>query len=107
DLAYAQARAARDADRPPVDPEDVAALLATALLGGRRGSAAGERLAETIGVQAALRLRDTARDRLDDAVAGLLNAERDRRLAPVDGYDVTAGQQSALIAALSVLQRER
>ncbi|WP_093715917.1 dynamin family protein [Actinacidiphila alni] len=107
DLAYAQARAARDADRPPVDPEDVAALLATALLGGRRGSAAGERLAETVGVQAALRLRDTARDRLDDAVAGLLDAERDRRLTPVDGYDVTAGQQSALIAALSVLQRER
>jgi hypothetical protein len=107
DLAHAQARAARDADRPPVDPEDVAALLATALLGGRRGSAAGERLAETVGAQAALRLRDTARDRLDDAVAGLLRAERDRRLAPVDGYDVTARQQSSLIAALSVLQRER
>ncbi|MFJ5613591.1 dynamin family protein [Streptomyces sp. NPDC093221] len=107
ELSYAQARAARDADRPPVDPEDVAALLATALLGGKRGSAAGERLAETVGVQAALRLRDTARDRLDDAVAGLLRAERDRRLAPVDGYDVTARQQSSLIAALSVLQRER
>jgi hypothetical protein len=107
DLAYAQARAARDADRPAVDPEDVATLLATALLGGRRGSAAGERLAETVGVQAALRLRDAARGLLDDAVAGLLRAERERRLAPVDGYDVTAGQQSALIAALSVLQRER
>lgn len=107
ELAYAQARAARDADRPPVDPEDVATLLATALLGGKRGSAAGERLAETIGVQAALRLRDTARDRLDDTVAGLLHAERDRRLAPVDEYDVTARQQSSLIAALSVLQRER
>ncbi|MBD0738070.1 dynamin family protein [Streptomyces sp. CBMA29] len=107
ELSYAQARAARDADRPPVDPEDVAALLGTALLGGKRGSAAGERLAETVGVQAALRLRDTARDRLDDAVAGLLSAERDRRLAPVDGYDVTARQQSSLIAALSVLQRER
>ena len=34
-------------------------------------------------------------------------SERDRRLAPIDGYDVTAGQQSGLIAALSVLQKER
>lgn len=107
DLAYAQARALRDGERPPVDPEDVAALLATALLGGKRGSAAGERLAETVGVQAALRIRDAARDRLDDAVTGLLRGERDRRLTPVDAYDVTAGQQSELIAALSVLQKER
>lgn len=107
DLAYAEVRATRDADRPLADPEDVAALLATGLLGGRRGRAAGERLADTIGAQAALRLRDAARDLLDDAVVALLHGERDRRLAPVDGYDVTAGQQSALIAALSVLQKER
>jgi hypothetical protein len=86
----------------------VAALLATALLGGRPGGrAAGERLAETVGAQAALRLRDAAGSALDDTVAALLGAERDRRLAPVDGYDVTAGQQSALIAALSLLQKER
>lgn len=107
DLAYAEVRAIRTTDRPPADPEDVAALLATALLGGRPGRFAGERLAETLGAQAALRLRDAAGDRLADAVAGLLGGERERRLAPVDGYDVTAGQQSALIAALSVLQKER
>ncbi|HEY5836311.1 dynamin family protein [Streptomyces sp.] len=107
DLAHAHVRGVRAADRPPADPENVAALLATVLLGGRRGRAAGERLAETIGAQTALRLRDVARDRLDEAVAALLRGERDRRLAPVDGYDVTAGQQSALIAALSVLQKER
>jgi hypothetical protein len=107
ELAYAEARAARSAERPAADPEDVAALLATALLGGRGGGAAGERLAETVGVQSALRLSDAARDRLDDTVAVLLRRERDRRLAPIDGYDVTAGQQSGLIAALSVLQKER
>jgi hypothetical protein len=104
DLAYAEARTA---DRPAADPEDVAALLATALLGGRAGRGAGERLAETIGAQSALRLRDAARDRLDNAVTALLRRERRRRLVPIDGYDVTAGQQSALIAALSVLQKER
>lgn len=107
DLAHAEVRAIRTTDRPPADPEDVAALLATALLGGRPGRFAGERLAETLGAQVALRLRDAAGDRLADAVAGLLGGERERRLAPVDGYDVTAGQQSALIAALSVLQKER
>ena len=40
------------------DPETVAALLAAALLGGRRARRAGERLAERIGAQGALRLRD-------------------------------------------------
>jgi hypothetical protein len=107
-LADAEARAIRPGDRSPADPQDVAALLATALLGGRPGGrAAGERLAETVGAQAALRLRDAAGSALADTLADLLQAERDRRVAPVDGYDVTAGQQSALIAALSVLQKER
>jgi len=43
----------------------------------------------------------------DAAVASLLRAERERRLAPVDRDDVTAVQQSALVAALSALQKER
>jgi len=108
ELAHAEARRSRGTERPPADPQDVAALLATVLLGGRPGGrAAGERLAETVGAHAALRLRDAAGSALDDTVAALLGAERDRRLVPVDGYDVTAGQQSALIAALSVLQKER
>ncbi|WP_202233778.1 dynamin family protein [Actinacidiphila reveromycinica] len=107
ELAHTEARAARSADRPACDPEDVAALLTAVLLGGRQGRPAGERLAETLGAQAAVRLCDAARALLDDAVAGLLSRERDARLAPVDGYDVPPGQQSALIAALSVLQKER
>jgi energy-coupling factor transporter ATP-binding protein EcfA2 len=108
DLVHAEARAAGTAERPPADPQDMAALLATSLLGGRPGGrAAGERLAETVGAQAALRLCDAAGSALDDALADLLRAERDRRVAPVDGYDVTAGQQPALIAALSLLQKER
>ena len=107
ELARAEVRAARSGERPTADPEDVAALLAVTLLGGRPGLAGGERLAETIGIQAALRLRDTARDGLDGAVAALLRRERDRRLVPVDGYGVTAVQQSDLISALSLLQKER
>ncbi|MEE4542059.1 dynamin family protein [Streptomyces sp. V4-01] len=107
DLARAEVRKARAADRPPADPEAVAALLSTALLGGRHGRAAGEQLAETVGVQSALSLRDAAGDRLDSTVAALLHAERDRRLAPIDAHDVTAAQQSALIAAVSLLQKER
>lgn len=107
DLTHARLRAAHDTERPAADPEDVAALLATALLGGRRGRTAGERLAETVGAQAALGMRDAARDRLADAVAGLLDGERDRRLSPVDALDVTAGQQASLISALSLLQKER
>ncbi|MDJ0340065.1 ATP-binding protein [Streptomyces sp. H10-C2] len=107
DLAYAEVRAARDVERAGADPEDAAALLATVLLGGRRGSAAGERLAETVGAQAALRMRDRAREELEAGVAGLLRGECERRLALVDSLDVTAQQQSSLIAALSLLQKER
>jgi hypothetical protein len=79
----------------------------TTVLGGRRGRAAGELLAETVGAQSALSLCDAAGDLLDDTVAGLLRAERERRLGPVDDHDVTAAQQSALIATVSVLQKER
>lgn len=108
DLAEVTAGAVRVADRPAADPHDVAALLATTLLGGHGGGRiAGERLAETLGAKAALRLRDVAAADLDDTVTDVLRAERDRRVAPVDGYDVTAGQQAALIAALSVLKKER
>ncbi|MFC4036532.1 dynamin family protein [Streptomyces polygonati] len=108
ELADVQARPARASDRPSADPQDVAALLATALLGGSPGGwAAGERLAETVGAKAALRLRDVAAEVLGEVIADLLRVERDRRVTPVEGYDVTAGQQSALIAALSVLQKER
>ncbi|MEU3459922.1 dynamin family protein [Streptomyces sp. NPDC006733] len=107
DLAYAEVRAARDTDRAAADPEDAAALLATVLLGGRRGGGAGERLADTVGAQAALRMRDRARERLEDGVAALLRGECERRLAPVDALDVSVRQQSSLIAALSLLQKER
>jgi len=106
-LAYGAVRALRAVDRPPADPEDVTALLACTLLGGRAGGAAGEQLAETVGAQSALALRDAGRDRLEGALSALLRGERERRLAPVDRNDVSAAQQSALIATLSVLQKER
>ncbi|MFG2496873.1 dynamin family protein [Streptomyces sp. NPDC048441] len=89
------------------DPEMVAALLATALLGGRRGRSAGETLAERIGAHGALRLRDRGGRLLTTYLDNVLGAERERRLAPLDALDVNPEPQSDLIAALSVLQKER
>jgi hypothetical protein len=99
---------ARDLDRSVVpDAEVVAALVATALLGGRRGRSAGERLAERIGAHGALRLRDRVGRLLFDYVDRVLHLERERRLAPLDALEVHPEPQAELIAALSVLQKER
>lgn len=89
------------------DPAVVAALVATVLLGGRRGRSAGERLAERIGAHGALRLRDRGGRLLDEHVDRVLHVERERRLAPLDGLEVHPEPQAELIAALSVLQKER
>ncbi|MFF2858594.1 ATP-binding protein [Streptomyces rubiginosohelvolus] len=88
-------------------PENVAALLAAALLGGRRARAAGEQLAERIGAQGALRLRDKGGEQLTTTLEQVLGGERERRLAPLDALDVAPEPQAELIAALSVLQKER
>ncbi|GDY83339.1 hypothetical protein SAVCW2_25380 [Streptomyces avermitilis] len=64
------------------DAEVVAALVATALLGGRRARAAGEGLAERIGAHGALRLRDRGGRLLSEYVDTTLHIERERRLAP-------------------------
>lgn len=98
----------RDVDRGLApDPEMVAALVATVLLGGRRARTAGERLAERIGAHGALRLRDRGGRLLVDYVDRVMHAERERRLAPIDALEVHAEPQPELIAALSVLQKER
>ncbi|MFI5804504.1 dynamin family protein [Streptomyces sp. NPDC051561] len=89
------------------DPEAVAALLAAALLGGRRARSAGERLADRIGAQAALRLRDRGGELVTTYIERVLHAERDRRLAPLDALNVTPESQAELIAALSVTKKER
>ncbi|MCQ9134230.1 MULTISPECIES: dynamin family protein [Streptomyces] len=89
------------------DPEAVAALVATALLGGRRARSAGEGLAERIGAHGALRLRDRAGRLLAEHLDRVMHAERERRLAPLDGLEVHPEPQAELIAALSVLQKER
>ncbi|MFI8289857.1 ATP-binding protein [Streptomyces sp. ms191] len=89
------------------DADTVAALLAAALLGGRRTRAAGERLAELLGAQTALRLRDKGGELVAAYVDGALHAERDLRIAPLEALDVTPEPQAALIAALSVLQKEK
>ncbi len=93
--------------QPPPDADAVAALLAAALLGGRRARPAGEKLAERIGAQAALRLRDRGGELIGDHLDQVLRAERDRRLAPLEALEVTPEPQAELIAALSVLQKER
>ncbi|MFH8986763.1 dynamin family protein [Streptomyces sp. NPDC017940] len=89
------------------DADVVAALLATAVLGGRRARSAGETLAERIGAHGALRLRDRGSRLLADYLDRVLGAERERRLAPLDALDVTPEPQAELIAALSLLQKER
>ncbi|MER6180666.1 dynamin family protein [Streptomyces sp. NPDC001652] len=98
----------RDLDRSIApDPEVVAALVATALLGGRRARSAGEGLAERIGAHGALRLRDRGGRLLTEHVDRVVQTERERRLAPLDALDVHPEPQAELIAALSVLQKER
>ncbi|MFG2341456.1 dynamin family protein [Streptomyces yangpuensis] len=95
-------------DRQPApDPDGVAALLAAALLGGKRARPAGEKLAERIGAQAALRLRDKGGELVGDHLDEVLRGERDRRLAPLEALEVSPEPQAELIAALSVLQKER
>ncbi|MEU8886604.1 dynamin family protein [Streptomyces sp. NPDC048442] len=98
----------RELERPAApDPETVAALLAAALLGGRRARSAGERLAERIGAQGALRLRDKGGELVTTHIEQVLHAERDRRLAPLEALAVTPVPQAELIAALSVTKKER
>ncbi|MFJ2741990.1 dynamin family protein [Streptomyces sp. NPDC087440] len=98
----------RELERPAApDAETVAALLAAALLGGRRARSAGERLAERIGAHGALRLRDRGGELVTTYIDRVLHAERDRRLAPLDALDVTPEPQAELIAALSVTKKER
>ncbi|UUN26965.1 dynamin family protein [Streptomyces sp. FIT100] len=89
------------------DAETVAALLASSLLGGRRARAAGERLAERMGAHGALGLRDKGSELVKTYIERVLLDERDRRLAPLDALEVTPEPQAELIAALSVLQKER
>ncbi|MFJ6743693.1 dynamin family protein [Streptomyces sp. NPDC091279] len=89
------------------DAEVVAVLVATALLGGRRARSAGEGLAGRLGAHGALRLRDRGGRLLADLVDRVMHAERERRLAPLDALDVHPEPQAELIAALSVLQKER
>lgn len=91
----------------PPDPDVLTALLATALLGGRRARSAGETLAERVGAHGALRLRDRGGRLLTDYLDTVLGAERERRLAPLDALGVHPEPQAELIAALSVLQKER
>lgn len=108
EYAEDEARAAAQAmESSPPDAEAVAALVATGLLGGRRGKAAGENLAERIGAQGALRLRDRGGELLSEYLDSVLGAERERRLAPLDALDITPESQAELIAALSLLQKER
>ncbi|MFB7503206.1 dynamin family protein [Streptomyces broussonetiae] len=98
----------RDLERSGApDPEAVAALVATALLGGRRARTAGEGLAERLGAHGALRLRDRAGRLLGERVDRVMLRERERRLAPLDALDVHPEPQAELIAALSLLQKER
>ncbi|WP_030911761.1 dynamin family protein [Streptomyces sp. NRRL F-5126] len=97
----------RELDRNAApESETVSALLAASLLGGRRTRVSGERLAELLGAQGALRLRDAGSELLAAYIDRVLHGERDRRLAPLEALGVAPEPQAELIAALSVLQKE-
>ncbi|MFG2892799.1 ATP-binding protein [Streptomyces sp. NPDC048248] len=103
-----EARGGQAGERPgSVEPEESAALLATSLLGGRRARTAGENLADLLGAQSALSLCDRGGRLLTTYVECALDAERERRLVPLDKLAVPPDQQAELIAALSVLQKEK
>ncbi|MEO3763226.1 GTPase domain-containing protein [Streptomyces sp. B5E4] len=100
--------ALRAAERPgDADPEEVAALLAVALLGGRNGPGAADELAALLGAKGGLRLRSRGGGLLGTYFERVLDGERDRRLAAIDSLEAQSGQQAQLIAAMSVLQREK
>ncbi|MFI1968222.1 ATP-binding protein [Streptomyces cinnamoneus] len=105
EIAQEEVRAA-ERDRG-TEAERTAALLGAALLGGRRAAAAGETLAETFGAGIALRLRDRGGELLTDCLERVLDSERDRRAAPLEALEMTPDHQVELIAALSLLQKER
>ncbi|GAA2389715.1 dynamin family protein [Streptomyces glaucosporus] len=105
DLARAAARASDGAC--PASAEQAAALLAALLLGGRRTRGAGETLADSLGGAVTVRLRERGEHLLETCLERALRGERDYRTAPLEDLDATPGQQVSLIAALSVLQRER
>ncbi|WP_407564992.1 dynamin family protein [Streptomyces sp. 184] len=89
------------------NPEEVAALLAVALLGGRNGAGAADELAALLGAKGGLRLRSRGGRLLGTYFERVLDGERDRRLAAIDALEAQSGQQAQLIAAMSVLQREK
>ncbi|MFF4499978.1 dynamin family protein [Streptomyces sp. NPDC001401] len=98
----------RDLDRNVApDPEVVAVLVATALLGGRRARSAGEGLGERIGAHGALRLRDRGGRLLTEHLDRVMHTERERCLAPLDALEIHPEPQAELIATLSLLQKER
>lgn len=93
--------------RGPASAEETAALLATALLGGAQGVAAGEALAAILTVPPAAALRERGAELLGECLERALHGERDRRLAPLQELDAGPEQQARLIAALSVLHKKR
>ncbi|MEU1305326.1 dynamin family protein [Streptomyces shenzhenensis] len=98
----------REIDRSVApDPEVVAALTATVVLGGRRARSAGEGLADRLTAHRATRLRERAGNLLVEHLDRVMHSERERRLAPLDVLEVHPEPQAGLIAALSVLQKER
>ncbi|CAM5252806.1 ATP-binding protein OS=Streptomyces alboniger OX=132473 GN=CP975_12215 PE=4 SV=1 [Streptomyces alboniger] len=60
-----------------------------------------------MGAHGALRLRDRGGRLLTDHIDRVMHTGRERRLAPLDALDVHPETQAELIAALSVLQKER
>lgn len=97
----------RAGGRGPATAEETGALLATALLGGGQADSAGEALTGILTAPRAATLRERGAEILNSCVKRAVEDERDRRLASLEGLDAGPEQQARLIAALSVLHKER
>ncbi|UGY95048.1 dynamin family protein [Streptomyces gobiensis] len=93
--------------RGPATAEETGALLAAVQLGGPQGRGAGEALADILSAPGAAQLQERGARLLHTYLQRALHGERDRRLVPLSELDTSPDQQVELIAALSVLQKER
>ncbi|WP_456114805.1 dynamin family protein [Streptomyces triticirhizae] len=90
----------------PSEDGETAALLATALLGGRAATVAQQTLAGALGPRGAARLREKGNQQLNACVTRALGAEKQRRGAPLHRLGIAVDTQVALVSALSAVRAE-
>ncbi|GAA3873016.1 dynamin family protein [Streptomyces sedi] len=90
----------------PSEDSETAALLATALLGGRAATVAQQTLAGALGPRGAARLREKGAQQLSACVARALEAEKRRRGASLHRLGIVVDTQVELVSALSAVRAD-